>query len=307
MCGSEGEVRAILARKNSNVNECDAYGDTALHQAAQYGHEKIISLLLEENADVNAVNNAGSTALHKAALKGHNEILRLLLKAGADPMIENKSGLRAESLARTPQTKELLFGESSISDSVQVPEYLISGIIGRKGGQIRRIQQQTSTFIRINNLSEEEKLVAISGRRENVDAAKKIILDYIANPESLEQTPVANNATEPKKRGSNNKLKAALKDPNMVVKRMTIPKDMHTRVIGRGGATVRRINRTTKANIWVPPSTDESEEIAVFGKSEASVAEAVELVHAIVEENTVLDIVGKHTDSRRLHFFFLSF
>jgi hypothetical protein len=50
---------------------------TALHVAAESGHESTVKLLLEERADISAVNNVGSTALHVAANSGHEFPARL--------------------------------------------------------------------------------------------------------------------------------------------------------------------------------------------------------------------------------------
>lgn len=56
-------VKALL-EKGANVNAANAYGNTALHEAAQCGHESIIEALCKAGADVNARNHKGSTPLH---------------------------------------------------------------------------------------------------------------------------------------------------------------------------------------------------------------------------------------------------
>lgn len=58
-------------------------GRSALHFAAEGGHEEIARFLIERGADVHLVGENGITALRMAAEKGHIPIVRLLLEAGA--------------------------------------------------------------------------------------------------------------------------------------------------------------------------------------------------------------------------------
>lgn len=54
------------------------YGWTALHRAAQNGHEATVRLLLNHGADVQARDIRGKTALNRAAEAGHGATLMLL-------------------------------------------------------------------------------------------------------------------------------------------------------------------------------------------------------------------------------------
>lgn len=60
-------------------------GQTALSEAARWGHAPSVSELLDAGYDVNAVDESGRTALMAAASGGQTEIVRTLLRAGADP------------------------------------------------------------------------------------------------------------------------------------------------------------------------------------------------------------------------------
>ena len=106
------------------------YGQTALHLAAEQGHEVVVQLLIDreavisvrdeegsmlshqpawssnqaatqlppsEGADivVNIQNKNGETALHSAAHWGHEEVVQLLLSSGADATLRNDDGQTA--------------------------------------------------------------------------------------------------------------------------------------------------------------------------------------------------------------------
>ena len=79
-------TKFLLKQPSCDVNETDAYGNTALTCAAIRGYTEIVQLLLDDSQiNVNAVNGYGYTALNCAALRGHTEIVKLLL---AKPRID---------------------------------------------------------------------------------------------------------------------------------------------------------------------------------------------------------------------------
>lgn len=80
--GNADTVKTLLASSNVDVNGVDADGNTALIEAARFGHDDVVSALLIARADVNAKNNAGKTALQLASEGGHDETVRLLTQAG---------------------------------------------------------------------------------------------------------------------------------------------------------------------------------------------------------------------------------
>ena len=57
--------------------------NTALHLAAEQGHEHMTALLLRNKADTTAATLSSWTALHWAACRGHRKVVELLLQAGA--------------------------------------------------------------------------------------------------------------------------------------------------------------------------------------------------------------------------------
>ncbi|KAK4166975.1 ankyrin repeat-containing domain protein [Cladorrhinum sp. PSN259] len=83
------ELVMYLIKAGANINkpaEGVFGGRTALQQAAENGHLKLVDILLDANADVNATPSSmyGATALQCAAIGGYLEIAQKLLHAGAD-------------------------------------------------------------------------------------------------------------------------------------------------------------------------------------------------------------------------------
>ena len=89
--GDVGAVRRLIA-DGVNVNAKDYYGKTALHVAAETGHEKVAALLIEAGADMEVktpisgrgFSDYGSTPLLLAAHWGHTSVAELLINSGAD-------------------------------------------------------------------------------------------------------------------------------------------------------------------------------------------------------------------------------
>lgn len=77
-----------LINSGVDVNSVDGHGCTALHYAAQNGHEGCVgALILHGKADVNIANKFGDTALYMATLNGHESCVRIILQA-ADVKVE---------------------------------------------------------------------------------------------------------------------------------------------------------------------------------------------------------------------------
>ena len=79
--GNADTVKSLLTSPNVNVNGVDADGNTALIEAARFGHDDVVAALLIAKADVNAKNRDGKTALMLASEGGHDEAVRLLTQA----------------------------------------------------------------------------------------------------------------------------------------------------------------------------------------------------------------------------------
>ena len=62
------------------VDATDSAGDTALHDAARFGHANVVSALLARGAAPHARNAAGKTPGEVAAENGHASALRRFLE-----------------------------------------------------------------------------------------------------------------------------------------------------------------------------------------------------------------------------------
>lgn len=92
-------VECIAAGADANSREANS-GRTALMKACFWGHIHMMPLLLLElKVDLDVQDSAGETALHDAARFGHGGVVGALLKAGANKAIKNNNGQTAFDVA----------------------------------------------------------------------------------------------------------------------------------------------------------------------------------------------------------------
>lgn len=256
-----GEVQRLV-QAGADVNEQDAFGDTALHAAV--GHKKsVVKFLLDHGADCNRANLAGSTPLHKAAVRGDARIAALLLKAGADATLRNGSGLLAEQLAADRKLWALLVGDALVGEEVAVPAARLGLVIGRKGRKLAEIQQQSGAFVDVQRTNAAQEKLLLSGRREHVDAAKLLISQLVAKPRTRAEAWEADD------------------DASLSRVKCPIPKERHGTIIGKKGKTLAEIQRDYRVKVLVPQSTDDDDFIQIKGASDdvqAALAHIRELV-----------------------------
>ncbi|WP_039456529.1 ankyrin repeat domain-containing protein [Candidatus Jidaibacter acanthamoebae] len=82
-------------------------GDTALHIAADKNHLAIAKMLLDKEVDTNLCNNFGFTPLHYAVSGDHKDLVNLLLAHGADPFIQTNENKVALDYAQSFEMKEI--------------------------------------------------------------------------------------------------------------------------------------------------------------------------------------------------------
>jgi ankyrin repeat protein len=96
--GNSVMLKALLSySSDSNVNDVDDNGSTALHLAAEKGDITCIEVLLSQPGIlIDQQNNDGNTSLHMASIRGNSEAFHYLLShgAGASLKIENNDKLK---------------------------------------------------------------------------------------------------------------------------------------------------------------------------------------------------------------------
>lgn len=96
------DVVELLLKLQASANIPDAKGCYPLHLSAWRGNADVCRVLLIHGpsvAKVNSQNLEGETALHSAAQYGHNQVVDLLLQNNADPEIKNQKGEKPLDLA----------------------------------------------------------------------------------------------------------------------------------------------------------------------------------------------------------------
>ncbi|XP_017865490.1 PREDICTED: uncharacterized protein LOC108615489 [Drosophila arizonae] len=83
------------------------YGDTALHTACRYGHAGVTRILLSALCDPNKTNLNGDTALHITCAMGRRKLTRILLEADARLNVKNAQGDTPQSIAIRKNYREI--------------------------------------------------------------------------------------------------------------------------------------------------------------------------------------------------------
>ena len=83
------EVAKTLTQSKCDVNVKNKFRYTALHRASGNGHNEVVETLIQAKCDLNVKSQDGDTALHRAAENGHGNVVISLLESGAEPNFQN--------------------------------------------------------------------------------------------------------------------------------------------------------------------------------------------------------------------------
>ncbi|EFJ40988.1 subunit of circadian RNA-binding protein [Volvox carteri f. nagariensis] len=154
----------------------------------------------------------------------------------------------------------LLAMDGNATETIMCPPDKVGRIIGRAGATIRDLEASTSTRIQVDHKAPGDKPVVVSGRRDDVDRAKRAVHDLISG---------ATETTSP----STNEVQGTVECPPGIV----------GRIIGRGGETIRTLQQASGAHILVNQDFPEGvpRQIIITGAQDA-VQRATSMVSELI-------------------------
>jgi len=275
--GNKAEVTKLIEGQDGedpiDVNEPDAYGDTALHAAAYAGKFSTVEYLIEQKANVNARNGVGSTPLHKAVLSQNGiAIVNLLLQKGSDPSIRNTAGKRPEFYTERIDIANILKGDKLITKQVAVPRDRHGQLIGKQGKTLNTIRKKSGAQITVPKAEAGLDEITIRGREEEIKEAESLI------EEVLKKEPA----------GSGHKIPDVLPD-GWAATELQVKKDNIRYIIGQRGKTIQYILDKTGVRVNVPKSDNPaSDKVTVVGPVDA-VDEAVKIIFDVITRRGLYD------------------
>lgn len=101
------ELPEYLGIDLTDVHQKSNFGDYPVHIASVRGSIDEVKVLLDNGADINATGEHGYTALHNAVEQGHIKMVEFLLNQGIDTAIKNINHLTAKELAQITNNQEI--------------------------------------------------------------------------------------------------------------------------------------------------------------------------------------------------------
>jgi far upstream element-binding protein len=153
------------------------------------------------------------------------------------------SGLGAEAVARARAAVEALDGEEAATVTMDAPPAVVGRIIGRGGETIRALQAASEAHITLNQdfPPDHPRQVLITGRPEACERAQLMVNELMHGAPGTAQACIQ-------------RVMAA--HGIGAHEAMTAPKSLLGRIIGRGGETVKAVQKATGATIQIDQSTD---------------------------------------------------
>lgn len=108
--------------KETDVNQINKEGITALHLAAERGYTDVMYSLIKAGADINAMDNNNNTALHYCAIGGSANACSLLLSEGSNVKAQNIDQATALHIAVWKGNHELVRRLLNYNDSFEITD-----------------------------------------------------------------------------------------------------------------------------------------------------------------------------------------
>ncbi|CAH0381314.1 unnamed protein product [Bemisia tabaci] len=145
--------------------------------------------------------------------------------------------------------------ENEVEEDMIISAKLHRDLIGVRGGSIRELKDKfPSVIINIPSQTENSDVVKLRGPKDDVKKCRKALADAVKEIERKNYCKV-----------------------------VTIFKDFHKNIIGKGGATIKKIREDTNTKIDLPKETDKSDDIIIRGVKE-DVERAAQQILAIQNE-----------------------
>ncbi|WZN62829.1 vigilin [Chloropicon roscoffensis] len=153
------------------------------------------------------------------------------------------------------------FPHNGVSETVLCPKNVVALVIGKGGSTVRGIERDTQTKIDIRQ-DRDPCRVCITGTKEGVQLAVEMVNTMMSNP------------SNPPRAGPAPEADASVEYPEETI---SCPKHLVPLVIGKGGSTVRGIERDTQTKIDIRQESDDMNRVCITGTKEG-VQLAVEMV-----------------------------
>ena len=153
------------------------------------------------------------------------------------------------------------FPHNGVSETVLCPKNAVALVIGKGGSTVRGIERDTQTKIDIRQ-DRDPCRVCITGTKEGVQLAVEMVNTMMSNP------------SNPPRPGPAPEADASVEYPEETI---SCPKHLVPLVIGKGGSTVRGIERDTQTKIDIRQESDHMNRVCITGTKEG-VQLAVEMV-----------------------------
>jgi ankyrin repeat protein/L-ascorbate metabolism protein UlaG (beta-lactamase superfamily) len=187
--GDLQRAKTLLAGDPGLVDVKDEANGTALHLAAQAGHEELVRFLVEQGAQVDAGDNENSTPLDVAAQSGHRAVAELLVAHGADVNHRDQNGMTPLHFAayqgRNDVVELLIANGSDVSATKLNGSTPLHGAVYYGHTETARLLIEKGAAIEAANESGYTPLIsaAAGGRREPVE----LLLDRGADIAAVER------------------------------------------------------------------------------------------------------------------------